>query len=85
MSSFSGRLTLFDYLAVSRGKYGVVYKCVAKATRSPAAVKVMLRRHNKKEDVEREVAILRQINHPNLLEFTDYVQEGSNFILVTEL
>jgi serine/threonine protein kinase len=68
-----------------RGKYGVVYRCKEKANGQDVAVKVMMKRHNKKEDVEREVAILKELQHPNLLQFVDYTPDGTNFILVTEL
>ncbi len=75
----------FLLFSLIRGKFGVVYKCQDKSTGNDVAVKVMLRRHNKKEDVEREVAILKQISHPRVLTFADYKEDGGNFILVTEL
>lgn len=68
-----------------RGKFGVVYQCQDKSSGRQVAVKVMKKRHNKKDDVEKEVAVMKQMKHPNLLEFVDYIAESGNFILVTEL
>ena len=69
-----------------RGKYGVVYRCKEKSSSGrDVAIKLMLKRHNKKDDVEKEVAIMKRLDHPNLLCFVDYVPDVSNYILVTEL
>ncbi|XP_003382394.1 PREDICTED: death-associated protein kinase 2-like [Amphimedon queenslandica] len=70
---------------IAKGKFGVVYRCTEKATNSFVAIKVMKGRHNKKDDVEREVAIMRQLSHPNILQFIDYVPDKTSYILVTEL
>lgn len=45
----------------------------------------MMKRHNKKVDVEKEVAIMKSLDHPNLLHFVDYIIDGSTYIIVTEL
>ena len=74
-----------DYCYVLRGKFGVVYRCTEKTTGSSVAIKVMKGRHNKKDDVEREVAIMKGLNHPNLLQFIDYVADKTSYIVVTEL
>lgn len=73
------------YECFFRGKFGVVYQCQDKSSGRLVAVKVMKKRYNKKEDVEKEVAIMKDLKHPNLLEFVDYVPESGNFIIVTEL
>ena len=62
-----------------------MYRCRCKDSGDDVAVKVMLKRHNKKEDVEREVAILKQLHHPRILSFGDFKENGGNYILVTEL
>lgn len=68
-----------------RGKFGVVYRCSEKTTSRPVAIKVMKSRHNKKDDVEKEVSIMKEFNHPNLLQFIEFVADKSSYILVTEL
>lgn len=70
---------------MDRGKFGVVYKCDEKRTSKVSAVKVMYPRQNKRSDVEREVAILKELKHPHLLEFRSFTEEDGTFILVTEL
>ena len=62
-----------------------MYKCEDKRTREVRAVKVMKKRSNKQEDVEREVQVLKQIDHPNLLAFKNFTTADSFFVLVTEL
>lgn len=69
-----------------RGKYGVVYKCESMKTNKPHALKMMLKKGNKKEDVMREVDILKKISsHPGVLNMDDFLECGSEFIIITEL
>lgn len=68
-----------------RGKYGVVFKASSKNTKDSCAVKVMLKKGNKKDDVEREVNVLKKLNHPNILGFRDYQECGAEYVLVMEL
>lgn len=70
---------------MSRGKFGVVYKCQENVSKADVAVKIMLSRHNKREDVEREVTILKQVDHPGILCFTDFKEDNGTYILITEL
>ena len=69
----------------SRGKFGSVFKCTNVVTKAPTAVKVMTKGGNKKEDVTREVAILRKLKHPAILSITDFMECDAEFVLVTEL
>lgn len=68
-----------------RGKFGVVYHCTSTATNEPLAVKIMLKKGNKKEDVQREVSILKKLDHPGILQMTDFMDCEDVFVLVTEL
>ena len=63
----------------------MVYSCITKETHTPCAVKVMLKRNNKREDVMREVSILKKINHPGLLKIKDFMECDREYVLVTEL
>lgn len=77
---------MFSDLSACRGKYGIVYKCESKAKKAPHALKLMLKKGNKKEDVLREVDILKKISaHPGVLIIDDFMECTSEFILVTEL
>lgn len=79
-------LLTIDAHFLSRGKYGVVFKCESKGTKEPHALKLMLKKGNKKEDVLREVDILKKISaHPGVLIIDDFIECTSEYILVTEL
>lgn len=45
----------------------------------------MLKKGNKKDDVEREVNVLKKLNHPNILGFNEYQECNSEYVLVMEL
>jgi serine/threonine protein kinase len=63
----------------------VVFKAKSKKTKEEVAVKVMLKKGNKKDDVEREVQVLKKLTHPNILGFHDYEECGAEYVLVMEL
>ena len=63
----------------------MVFKASNKKTRETFAVKIMLKKGNKKEDVEKEVCVLKKLNHPNILSFSDYIECGNEYVLVMEL
>ena len=73
------------YSHTYRGKYGVVFKASDKKTKEEVAVKVMLKKGNKKDDVEREVNVLKKLKHSNVLGFRDYQECGAEFVLVMEM
>ena len=63
----------------------MVFKAKSKKTREEVAVKIMLKKGNKKDDVEREVNVLKKLSHPNILGFHDYEECGTEFVLAMEL
>ena len=64
----------------------MVYKSTSKKTKQTCAVKIMLKKGNKKADVEKEVDVLRKLGHvhPAILAIEDYFECDKEYILVTE-
>lgn len=70
---------------LARGKYGVVFSGSLKKTGEACAIKVMLKRGNKREDVLREVEVLKKLSHPAILKIDDFHEFDKEYVLVTEL
>ncbi|XP_076299354.1 uncharacterized protein LOC143218190 isoform X2 [Lasioglossum baleicum] len=69
-----------------RGKFGTVYRCKEKTSGLMLAVKVV--NTSKKEDrrsVEREVEIMRRLQHPRLIQLYDAVDTGKQIYVILEL
>ena len=63
----------------------MVYKCESVESKESLALKVMLKKGNKKDDVMREIGILKKISHPGILQMTDFMECEKEYVLVTEL
>lgn len=72
---------------LGRGKFGTVFRCTELATgRHLAAKFVNVARKEDRQDFEREVAIMCQLQHRRLLQLYDAYDDGaSEMCLVTEL
>ena len=75
---------ILSFLAC-RGKYGVVFSGSLKKSGDACAIKVMLKRGNKREDVLREVEVLKKLSHPAILKIDDFHEFDKEYVLVTEL
>ncbi|KAH8024875.1 hypothetical protein HPB51_002045 [Rhipicephalus microplus] len=65
---FTGIPFLTTELWLRRGKFGTVYRCEEKKTgRILAAKFILTQRAEDRADVEREVEIMRSLQHPRLL------------------
>ena len=62
-----------------------MFKAKCKKSNEDSAVKIMLKKGNKKDDVEREVSVLRKLNHPVVLRMMDFFEYSKEYVLVTEL
>ncbi|KAH0554591.1 hypothetical protein KQX54_011719 [Cotesia glomerata] len=71
---------------LGRGKFGTVYLCKDKKNGLKLAVKIV--NTTKKEDrrsVEREVEIMRRLQHPRLIQLYDAIDNTKQFYVVLEL
>jgi len=74
---------------IGSGTFGKVKRALYLPTGHALAVKI-LNKHkiaNKKDAlrIEREIAILKKINHPNLLKLYQLIVTSKNYLLVTQL
>ncbi|XP_058231580.1 death-associated protein kinase 1 isoform X2 [Hemibagrus wyckioides] len=74
------------------GQFAVVRKCRNKNTGQAYAAKFIKKRRSKssrrgvsKDDIEREVSILKQIQHPNVITLHDVFENKNEVILILEL
>ncbi|KAL0104901.1 hypothetical protein PUN28_016505 [Cardiocondyla obscurior] len=71
---------------LGRGKFGIVYRCRDKTSSLMLAAKVV--NVMKKEDrraVQREVDIMRRLQHPRLIQLYDAIDAGKQIYVVLEL
>lgn len=72
---------------LGRGKFGIVYKCTEKSSgRKFAAKFVTTVRKEDREDVEREVDIMKSLQHRRLLQLYDAFDDGKKqMVMILEL
>jgi len=74
---------------LGQGSFGVVWKGVVKETSMPVAVKQMdkvqlPRRGVKREDIEREVSVMKVVEHVNILRLYDFCEDSQYISFVLE-
>lgn len=74
------------------GQFAVVKKCREKSTGLQYAAKFIKKRRTKssrrgvsREDIEREVSILKEIRHPNVITLHEVYENKTDVILILEL
>ncbi|KAG6960762.1 hypothetical protein JG688_00009430 [Phytophthora aleatoria] len=86
----SGRASIGDYVVTSKlgsGSFAVVYKGYHKITKTPVAIKALsLHKLNSKllSNLEMEISIMRQIDHPNVVKLYDIKKTEKHMYLVLE-
>lgn len=80
------------YFFLLSGQFAVVRKCREKSTGEQYAAKFIKKRRTKssrrgvsREDIEREVNILKEIQHPNVITLHDVYESKMDVILILEL
>ncbi|KAL0968911.1 hypothetical protein UPYG_G00273570 [Umbra pygmaea] len=74
------------------GQFAIVKRCREKVTSLEFAAKFIKKRHSpvskrgvKREDIEREVDILQQLTHPNIVQLHDVYETRTDVVLILEL
>jgi death-associated protein kinase len=82
---------LFIIFFISSGKFATVKRCVEKISGNEFAAKFIRKRRSngrmgqKLEDINREIQILKEIKHENIIILLDVFDNGNEVILVLEL
>lgn len=69
---------------LGRGRYSEVFRGIISATRAPVAIKVLKPVREKK--IQREILVLRNLNHPNIVKMVDVVKDtdSQTFAIIFE-
>ncbi|XP_008577134.1 PREDICTED: death-associated protein kinase 2 [Galeopterus variegatus] len=74
------------------GQFAIVKKCQEKSTGLEYAAKFIKKRQSRasrrgvcREEIEREVSILRQVLHPNIITLHDVYENRTDVVLILEL
>lgn len=74
------------------GQFAIVKKCREKSTGLEYAAKFIKKRQSRasrrgvcREEIEREVSILRQVLHPNIITLHDVYENRTDVVLILEL
>lgn len=74
------------------GQFAIVKRCREKSTGGQFAAKFIKKRQStassrgvRREEIEREVDILRQIRHPNIVTLHDAYENRTDVVLILEL
>jgi serine/threonine protein kinase len=70
---------------IGQGGYGFVVSGVQYATNRPVAIKHIYKNKLRHHGVPNEISILKQLNHPTVIEFIDHFQDSEYHYLVMEL
>ncbi len=79
-------------LLLTSGQFAVVRRCRHRSTGAEYAAKFIKKRRSKssrrgvtREDIEREVNILKEIQHPNIITLNEVFENKAEVILILEL
>ena len=71
---------------LGHGHYGVVRKCMDRESKEWYAIKSIRKaKVSKIEVLKREIQILKEVKHPNIIELIDVFEDSKYLHLVTEL
>ncbi|XP_051548617.1 death-associated protein kinase 2-like [Myxocyprinus asiaticus] len=77
---------------LGNGQFAIVKRCIEKSTGVEYAAKLIKKRQNRvsrrgvrREEVEREVDILQELRHPNIITLHDVFEDRTDVVLILEL
>ena len=82
-------ITVGQYLiypkVIGSGRQGKVRECIHKVTGQRYAVKSILKRATDSRYISLEISLLRQIQHPNIIQLVDVQEDEEHVHIITEL
>uniref|UniRef100_A0A8C4I8E2 non-specific serine/threonine protein kinase n=1 Tax=Dicentrarchus labrax TaxID=13489 RepID=A0A8C4I8E2_DICLA len=83
---------VMDYTTIFHGQFAIVKRCREKSTGVEYAAKFIKKRQSRasrrgvrREEIEREVDILQQLQHPNIVALHDVYENRTDVVLILEL
>jgi len=73
---------------IGTGGFSVVHEATSRSSREKFAVKIIKKQAIEGDDIKllkREIQIMKQLNHPNILKLFEVYEDASSFYLVLEL
>ena len=97
---FDGKIDVKDYILkgdtdslenyqkikkIGKGSYGYVYQVIKKNTNIIRAMKVIPKNFQKdNKEIEREINVLRNLDHPNVMKIYEFLEDEKNYYLIEE-
>ena len=69
---------------LGEGAFGKVIKAIDNSTREELAIKILPKRHNNYQMLMKEVNILKNLSHPNIVKFENFVETDNYIYIVME-
>ncbi len=86
LSKFDRNLYLIICFNLCRGKFGTVYRCTEKETGLKLAAKfINIAKRQDRRNAEREVDIMKELQHPRLIQLYDAYEMNNIMCVVLEL
>ena len=97
---FDGKIDIKDYIKkldtdslenyqkierIGKGSYGSVYKVLNKNSKLIRAMKIIPKNYQKdNEEIMREINILKNLDHPNVMKIYEFLEDDKNYYLIQE-
>lgn len=85
-------MSFLSSFVICSGQFAIVKRCIEKSTGVEYAAKFIKKRQSRasrrgvrREEIEREVDILQQLQHPNIISLHDVYENRTDVVLILEL
>eukprot|EP00571_Detonula_confervacea_P004744 CAMPEP_0172313412 /NCGR_PEP_ID=MMETSP1058-20130122/20156_1 /TAXON_ID=83371 /ORGANISM="Detonula confervacea, Strain CCMP 353" /LENGTH=416 /DNA_ID=CAMNT_0013027057 /DNA_START=19 /DNA_END=1266 /DNA_ORIENTATION=- len=84
--TFAQTYQILPHLKLGHGIAGQVHQCIHRPSSRICAVKIMTKSQIRRKDrIKREIAFLRQVQHPNIIRLYDAYEDENEVHIVTEM
>lgn len=75
---------LYSSTPIGKGSYSVVYRGRNMTTHKDVAIKKIYYQQNKKQNIEREIKIMKKLNHKHIIKLYDYIYQNDYIYIIME-